>query len=212
MEKDVIKDSDRKVFDVIIDNQPVGIYQREEKHSGRNNTVESWWAFFHDEWIPYDCGMRRICWEFSFKESCTSKYKWDEWRFSKTGSGHIKANGVEVYSFFARDYDFAFAHASNAMKVLPEKSFNFFDQKSEVNRKITYWGAPSLIARLEKCELSVKPDLDLITPEDWIRTINAISFKVKGFMYGNGSTDYLCHGCIAFDDSMINWFPNSNEE
>lgn len=165
----------RKIFTVKIHDQDRDVYSIEGKeHFGYGDVPKTWWIYMGNPLLegefpdpksknlyPYNKSILRQCWDIHFKQKNTTKFKWDELRFSNHTSVEMWCNGKLVYEFgtSGERLDFAFAKAQYLQVVLREHPYNFFDPESERGRKICFHGLPAtIIPGYSAGNIIIKPD------------------------------------------------------
>jgi hypothetical protein len=207
-------------FQILIDDEAHNIWDipgYEHENGKWNGCPTTWWLEREGMLYPYvDKGVNRICWEINYKQTNTTKFKWDDLDVRSGGKCTMKANGKNIYEFFSRDTGPAFAKAQTLLYELLEHPYNFFDQEKENGRKIWYYGLPAQIKpSFTPGEISIVPEYsDDLKKEDWWRLYRERSKPIKlpgakkdtSYDYDDWE-DYgtIGHG-DALWDGMINWF------
>lgn len=219
----------RKIFEVLIHNKQFDVYDIEGKeHDGYNGEPKSWWIYYADslpegmlppidssEWEPYSNSINRRLWDIRFKESNTSKIKWDERRFSHHLHCEMYCNNKLVYSFGTSKLDFAFAKAQYLIVKMSEHSYNFFEPEKEKGRKIWWYGLPATISpKTDGWEIGIIPDYSagLDKKEWWAEFISRRANKNEvvseddiDIWYDEDEMSEYINWGDALSDQHINW-------
>lgn len=211
----------RKIFQVNIEKKDYDVWDISNKeHGGYNDTPKTWWLYYGDRtpsepsendenFTPYCCrSINRRLWDIRLKQSNSSKYKWDSWRFNSHTNVEMWCNGKHIYSFGTwTDTQFAFAKIQYLMVVLSEHPYNFFEPEKENNRKIWWHGLPALIKPNSNHpgEIGIIPDYSTgVSKEEWWKEYKNRKSKINY----TPTDDDLCFES-DFDEDMesdyINW-------
>ena len=226
----------RKAWEVMIRNKPYSAYWIDGKeHGGYNGIEKNLWLYYHEDqtipgitppidseyWVPYDVSILRHCWELKFKQSVSTKYKWNEIQFRDNINVEMWCNGKLVYSFGTggKYLHFAMAKAQYLQVIMAEHPFNFFEPEQENGRKICYYGMPATVkVKSDTWEIGIIPDYTNIKKEDWWKeylfrksnhtTPNQDDVELdKEYDDDAIESDYINWG-DALSDGNINWFRN----
>lgn len=173
----------RKIFSVIIHNKEYDVYDVEGKeHEGNGDIPKTWWLYFSDRlpgdltppadsdsFVPFSRSINRRLWDIRIKQYNSSKYKWDEQRFSNGTNVEMWCNDKLIYQFSTFDFDFAVAKVKYLQIILSEHPYNFFEPEKENGRKIYWYGLPATIkTKLHPGEIAIIPDYTAgFTKEEW---------------------------------------------
>lgn len=221
------KERRRVAFEIMIDGKLRNVWDipnYEHPNGQWNGTPATWWLELEGgELIPYvDKGVNRICWEINYKQTNSIKYKWDEYSIRSGGVCSIKANGKEVYRFFARDPEYAFPKAQTLTVQLLEHPYDFINPEKEEGRKIWYYGLPATISpsksKFNPGEISVIPEYSKEIDKDtwwdlYLERKNPVSVNRDNEDFERALEDMeewksfgkIGHGDPLWD-GMINWF------
>ncbi len=209
----------RIAFEIMIEGEPHRVWDipdYEHENGKWNGTPATWWLEREGMLYPYvDRGVNRICWEINFKQTNTTKFKWDDLNISSGGKCTIKANGKIVYQFFSRSPEYALPKAQHLLYQLTEHPYNFLEQEKEKGRKIWYYGLPAQIKPSHMPgEIAILPEYSSnLDKKEWWRLYRERSKPIKlsdveeEHSYESEWEDYgeIGHG-DALWDGMINWF------
>lgn len=168
----------RRIFTVLINKKEYDVYNIEGKeHAGHNDTPKEWWLYFSDrlpsgvlppfdseKFVPYSYFINRRLWDISFKQTNTSKYKWDDYSFSSHTQVEMHCNGRLIYSFGTTGNDYGLSFAMDKVGylkvVLSEHPYNFFEPEENDGRKIYWYGLPATVSvkKHSPWEISINPD------------------------------------------------------
>ncbi len=177
----------RKVFTVIIHKKEYDVYDIEGKeHNGYNDTIKTWWVYYSDrlpgnlipptdspDFVPYSSQINRRLWDIRFKQNNSSKYKWDEVRFSNYTNVEMYCNDKLIYEFGTTGNNdglsFAMAKVQYLKVMLSEHPYNFFEPEKENGRKICWYGLPATIeVKAQTWEVKIIPDYTAgLTKDEW---------------------------------------------
>lgn len=154
----------RMFSQTIVNNEVMGIYEREEKHGlgEPNGCPDNWWLkeirqYPQDDgslkevvnWIPWiDKCIHRPCWDIEVRQRNHTKQKWGETQINSGVGVTIYCNQRPVYTFTVRDIEYALAKAQTLLIDLGEHPFNFIFPEKEIGRKVWYHNQPAIIDRL----------------------------------------------------------------
>lgn len=218
----------RKAFPVMIYDKIYWVYDIPGKeHEGFNDTIKTWWLFYSDNVLdyippadseyfrPYSVGIKRLCWDISFKQRNSTKEKWGDTQFNNRISCEISCNGRVVYVFGTFDMPFAFAKAQYLMTMLCEHPYNFLEPEKEKGRKIWWYALPATIrVSSHPGEIGIVPDYSTMSKEEWWRLYkerkDPPSDKEEEEMeaeetFDEEGRDYINWG-DALSDGHIKWF------
>jgi hypothetical protein len=186
----------RKIFSVYIREKSYDVYDIEGKeHAGYNDMPKTWWLYFNDtdlggampppdseSFVPFVKGIERRVWEFNIKQQNTTKYKWDETRFSSTISVSMSCNGKVVYEFQSGGgyLYYAMAQIQYLMVQMSEHPFDFFNSEKENGRKICWYGLPATvrISTYRSWEIDIVPEYTKELPKsEWWKELARREFK-----------------------------------
>lgn len=183
----------RKIFQVLIHDNPYDVYDIEGKeHGGWNGEPKTWWVYYadrlpegtipptnSDSWEPYNVGIKRVLWDIRFKERNTAKEKWNTTQFSHTLKCEMWCNGKLIYSFGTHNIHFAFGKAQYLMVVLLEHSYNFLESEKEKGRKIFFYNLPATVEPSSHYpgEIAIIPDYTNMSKEEWWDEYKKRSFR-----------------------------------
>lgn len=215
----------RIAFDIQIENNLCHVWDipgYEHENGKWNGTPTTWWLEMEDgDLIPYvDKGVNRVCWEINYKQTNSIKYKWDDYSIRSGGTCSIKANGKEVYQFFARNPEYAFPKAQTLMVQLSEHPYDFINPEKEEGRKIWYYGLPATISpsKFNPGEISVIPEYNKEIDKDtwwdlYVERKNPVGKNRDSEdlrMDIESVEEWKSYGRIGHGDplwdGMINWF------
>lgn len=199
----------REIFKVIIDGEEYSVYHiKDKEHNGEYN---NWWLYTDkdcipygesdEKLIPYSSDINRRSWKIEFIQNTRSKQKYGELRYNTGTRVLMFCNGVLVYEFYTggKDMSHAFTKAQYLQTILAEHPYNFFDQESEVGRKIFYYGLPATIGDVYfhgEGEITVVPDYDAgLTKEEWWKL-----FKERSSNYVSKNIDVESSSPYGDDD------------
>lgn len=233
----------RKVFTVLIHNKEYDVYSIENKeHGGYNGEVKTWWLYYNtrlpegllpspdsEYFVPWSNSINRRLWEVKFRQTNTSKHKWDEWRFSNTTVVEMWCNNKLVYSFNTTGNDsgmsFAFGKVEYLKTVLSEHPYNFFEPETEEGRKIWWKGLPATIKNSSSAgEIRILPDYTTgLSKRDWWselkRRQEKLTYKPDNFTdetfeqlneehFEESMYEDSINWGDALEDKHIDWFRN----
>lgn len=209
-----------KIFDVLIRDKKYDVYSIEGKeHAGLNNEPKQWWLYYTDRvpegtvpprdsehFVPWSTSIKRIVWEIKLKVNNTSKFKWDEHRFSHNCSCEIWANGKHVYSFVVREMEFALTKANYLLVHLAEHPYSFLDQESQNGRKIYWYGLPATVRPSTSYpgEIGIVPDYTAMTKQQWWKEYHRRKSKIAAPPEEMDDV-FREHDEEAESDDFINW-------
>jgi hypothetical protein len=171
--------SPRKIFEILIRDKPYDVYDIDGKeHEGHNGEPKTWWLYHGDRlpeglippidsenWEPWHSSIQRHCWDIRFKQTNSTKEKWNETHFRSHTHVEMWCNGKLFYSFGTtgsdRGMSFAMAKVQYLQTMLSEHCFNFYDPQSENGRKIYWYGLPATVKvwrTSEPWEIGIIPD------------------------------------------------------
>lgn len=179
----------RFVYHILIRDQHYAVYDIEKAyHSlGTANGADyedHYFLRYGNEWHPFvSKGVHRICWEIKYKQTNTTKIKWDELHIRNTGSCEMWANGKLIYEFPARKVEYAMAKASYMTVALLEfAGYDFLHPEKEMDRKVWWLGLPATIKPKigsYPWEISVHPDYTVLPKEEWWKIYRERTSKVN---------------------------------
>lgn len=226
----------RKIFTVIIGKNEYDVYDIEGKeHAGHNDVPKTWWLYFSerlpeglvppidsDSWLPFHKWINRRVWRFEIQQHNTTKYKWDETRFSNCTTVDMYCNNKLVYQFQSggSDLSFVMGKIQYLQVILDEHPFNFFEPEKEQGRKIFFHGLPALIKLSSHVgEISILPEYhEQLTKEEWWKEYAHRKMKLdfsgvtddwqemdEEYLQEAIEREEINHG-DALSDGNINWF------
>lgn len=224
----------KETFNVLIDDKEYSVYDLKKEHEGYNDTPKTWWLCYaelpssycpsedDEEFIPYcSSSIQRQCYDISFTQRTSSKFKWGGTSFSNRTMCNIKANNKLIYSFGTsggdRGMSFAMSKAQYMITILREHPFDFFNPEKEEGRKIFWYGLPAFV-RLKSCkwEIEIVPDYSEISAKDWWNELKNRESKLTkkkddwDDMENEEFEESKKYGTInwgdAFEDAHIGWF------
>lgn len=228
----------RKVFDIYINDKPFPVFNIEGKEHNlgkANGCPDTWWLdYTRDEegnyfpektnslltemtgsaterqLLPYiDKGVNRICWEISYKQGHTMKYKWDDCDIRSYGICTMKANGREVYKFRHSDLQAAMREVQNLEEKLISHPYNFFHPENDDGRKIYYKSLPAFVRTgYEVGEIKIEPDYSVLPKEKWWRIyelFNERKYESADSIFRDDALIHNDHLEECKRNDMINW-------
>jgi hypothetical protein len=220
----------RKIFEVIIHGKPFDVYDINGKeHEGLNGEPKTWWVYFtdrlpegtlpppdSDKWEPYHKSINRRLWDIRFKEYNTSKEKWGSTQFRSGLNCEMYCNDKLIYSFGTNDLAFAMAKAQYLIIKMSEHPYDFFNPKSELGRKIWWYGLPATVKpKSDGWEIAVVPDYSTgidkkIWWSEFKKRRSNLNEKVdeNDIQVWDGEDDYsdYINWGDALSDGHIDWF------
>lgn len=229
----------RKIFTILIRDREYDVYDipGKEKDEG-NGEPATWWLYYadrlpegtlppidSDNWHHWHASIQRHCWEIKFKQTNSTKVKWDDLHFRSHTHVEMWCNGKLFYSFGTTGTDsglsFAMAKVQYLQTALSEHCFNFYDPHSENGRKIFWYGLPALVKvwrENEPWEIGIIPDYTAgLNKQEWWREYNRRKANIGAEKYDDMADierendteaeqeDFINWG-DAFSDQHINWF------
>ena len=237
----------QKIFEIMIYDELYPVYDiggYEHDYGKWNGCPTTWWLDYSKvdtqtgereerELVPYiDKGVHRVCWEIHYKQSNTTKHKWDELNIRSSGVLKIMANGKHVYTIRNWDLDSALTSARATIEKMVSSPYDFLNPEKENGRKIWYYNLPATVRNgYEPGEIGIEPDYSYMSPESWWSELERRKTKITPVNWEevnkvepsiNGSDDedvdwqrnnlaeYRDYGSInhgdAFSDGNIWWF------
>lgn len=213
-------------YHILIEDKHYAVYNIPDAYhslgSDNGNPYEdNYFVYFSKDWVPFvSKGVHRICWEIKYKQRNSSKYKWDEWRFSNVGYCEMWANGKLIYGFFARSTEFALSKAQALTTELLEfPGYNFIKPEENMNKKVWWYGLPATIKPKlsEPWEITVWPDYSTISKEEWWKEYDRRTSNYMGATdeekkeHAEDMAEDISSGSINWGDALaaggrINWF------
>lgn len=230
----------RKLFQIMVYDKLYWVWSIDGKdHNYDNGEQKNWWLYYAEEelpegvtpaidspnWHQYSKGMNRLNFDIRVKQRTTSKYKWEETRFSNHTFTEICCNGRVIYSFPStggRDgLSYSFAKAQQLIVQIFEHPFDFLNPEKEHGRKIFFYGMPATVRVWRHdtpWEIGIDPCYDEVTKEEWWKEYRR---RKSTFTPSNSEWDEIDEdhdndnensGWInwgdALSDGHINWFRN----
>lgn len=189
----------RKIFTVVIHNKEYDVYDLEKKeHPGYNDTPKTWWLYYadrlpegtlpaidSDSWEPWNSSITRLLWDVEFRQSNSSKEKWNETRFSNHTRVNMYCNKKLVYAFSTwgndRGMSYAMAKVQYLQTVICEHPYNFLNPEEMKGRKIYWYGLPATIQprAVDGWEITVYPDYTTgISKAEWWKELRRRETKI----------------------------------
>lgn len=227
----------RKAFTIIVNKKEYDVWNIPDKHhKPLNNEADTWWLYYSDRmpegmippldsehWLPYHVSMKRRLWDIHIEKYQTTKVKWDELTFRSGYRIKMFCDNKPIYSFGTHDLDFALQKIGYLQVVLSEHPYNFFDQESEKNRKIYWYGLPAFVNPREFGEIWIVPDYSKIPKKDWWVELKRRSSNADGVVdkeweeiekenFNESMTRDSINWGDALSDGHIDWFRRMKEE
>jgi hypothetical protein len=210
----------RKIFEVTVHNKQYVVYDIEGKeHEGYGDIPKTWWLYYatklqedlippadSPDFVPFSRSINRRLWDIRITQYNSSKYKWDETRFSTGTNVEMWCNGKLIYAFGTFEASFAFAKIQYLQIILSEHSYNFFEPEKENGRKICWYGLPATVkVKQSTWEIAIIPDYTAgINQEDWWK-----EYRRRKKNHSNDDTEDLkmdeMYDTEETNDGYINW-------